>query len=211
METKSIKLKTVIISSASVIILDVMVSALFPKGIFPAIVLLGIIRMIEISLLILIVLKIEKGLSPIGLTLKAVIPGIKKGILWSVGFGLITAIAFSIMYLANIDAFKLIGSRLPKDQNDLIFYFVVGGIIGPVAEEIFFRGILYGFLRRFGAVVAILLSTAAFAVFHPVGSGIPITQIIGGILFAVSYEFEKNLFVPIVIHTSGNLSIFLLS
>jgi membrane protease YdiL (CAAX protease family) len=31
---------------------------------------------------------------------------------------------------------------------------------------------------------------------------------IGGILFAVSYEVEKNLLVPITIHSLGNLAIF---
>jgi hypothetical protein len=37
---------------------------------------------------------------------------------------------------------------------------------------------------------------------------IPIPQIVGGLLFALSYEVEKNLMVPIIIHMSGNLAIF---
>ena len=211
MEAKGIKLKTLVISASSVIILDVVVGTLFPKGIFPPIVILGIVRTIEIFLLLLIVLKAERGISAIGLSPKTVLPGIKKGALWSVGFGLVVVITISIMFLSRIDPLKLIGSHLPQDRDELICFFIVGGVIGPVTEEIFFRGILYGFFRRFGAVAAILVSTIAFAAFHPVGSGIPITQIIGGILFAVSFEYEKNLLVPIVIHVSGNLSIFLLS
>jgi membrane protease YdiL (CAAX protease family) len=43
------------------------------------------------------------------------------------------------------------------------------------------------------------------------GTAIPITQLIGGILFAVAYEIEKNLLVPITIHFMGNLAIFTLS
>ena len=37
-----------------------------------------------------------------------------------------------------------------------------------------------------------------------------ITQAIGGVVFAVSYELEKNLLVPITIHCLGNMAIFLL-
>jgi len=98
--------------------------------------------------------------------------------------------------------------RLPKQPFDIILFFLVGGLIAPVAEEFFFRGILYGFLRRWGAFFAILSSTLIFTVAHP---NVSIIQITGGILFAVSYEKEKNLLVPIIIHTLGNLSLFTLS
>ncbi|MGD9179205.1 MAG: CPBP family intramembrane metalloprotease, partial [Desulfobacterales bacterium] len=86
-------------------------------------------------------------------------------------------------------------------------------LIGPLAEEIFFRGILYGFFRKWGVPTAILLSTLFFVLSHTHTSGsiIPVTQLIGGILFAISYEVEKNLLVPITIHCLGNLAIFTLA
>jgi membrane protease YdiL (CAAX protease family) len=34
---------------------------------------------------------------------------------------------------------------------------------------------------------------------------------VGGIVFAIAYEKEKNLMVPITIHCLGNLAIFSLS
>ena len=210
METKRIKLKTVIVSACSVILLDLIVAPLFPKGIFLPIVLLGIIRMGEIFLFLVIVLKIENSLSSIGLAKETIIPGIKRGTIWAVSFGFIATVAFLIMFFTGIDPMELIVSPVPQDQIELICFFLVGGIIGPVAEEIFFRGIIYGFLRRYGIVTAILLSTAVFAAFHLFGGGIPVTQIIGGLLFALSYEMEKSLVVPMVIHISGNLAIFLL-
>jgi hypothetical protein len=37
---------------------------------------------------------------------------------------------------------------------------------------------------------------------------IPITQLVGGIVFALAYEKEKNLMAPITIHCLGNLAIF---
>jgi membrane protease YdiL (CAAX protease family) len=55
----------------------------------------------------------------------------------------------------------------------------------------------------------VLFSTAVFAAFHL--PGIPVTQIVGGIVFAVAYHTGKSLMVPIVIHVLGNLAIFSLS
>ena len=209
METKNIKLKTVIVSVCSVILLDLIFSPLFPKGIFLPIQLLGIIRMVEIFLFLVIVLKMEKSLSSIGLTKETFIPGIKRGTIWAGSSGFIAAVASFILFFTGIDPLKLIVSQLPQDQMERICFFLVGGVIGPVAEEIFFRGIIYGFLRRYGIVTAILLSTGIFAAFHLFGAGIPVTQIIGGLLFSLSYEMEKNLIVPMVINISGNLAIFL--
>ena len=101
--------------------------------------------------------------------------------------------------------------QLPAGGHQLVLFFVLGALIGPIAEEIFFRGILYGFFRRWGVPAAILFSTLLFVLSHVSGTTIPITQLIGGILFAVSYEVEKNLLVPITIHSLGNLAIFSLA
>ncbi|MBU0768386.1 MAG: CPBP family intramembrane metalloprotease, partial [Proteobacteria bacterium] len=65
-----------------------------------------------------------------------------------------------------------------------------------------------GYLRRWGPIAAILGSTLLFVTVHPDLRNIPIPQIVGGLLFAFSYEVEKNLMVPIVIHMSGNLALF---
>ena len=40
---------------------------------------------------------------------------------------------------------------------------------------------------------------------------LPLTQIVGGIVFAIAYEKEKNLMVPVTIHCLGNLAIFSLT
>jgi hypothetical protein len=60
-------------------------------------------------------------------------------------------------------------------------------------------------------LAALILSTLFFVLSHPSRHTIPVTQVIGGILFAVSYEVEKNLLVPITIHSLGNLAIFALA
>jgi membrane protease YdiL (CAAX protease family) len=58
--------------------------------------------------------------------------------------------------------------------------------------------------------MALAASTALFVVLHSV-SGIPVTQLIGGIVFALAYEVTENLMVPMVIHVTGNLAIFCIS
>jgi hypothetical protein len=117
------------------------------------------------------------------------------------------------IYSAGTDPFALIGGRLPAKASHVLLLFAVGGVIGPMAEEVIFRGLLYGFFRRWGVVPALLISTGIFVLVHLLVRSVPgyaITQAIGGVVFAVSYELEKNLMVPITIHCLGNMAIFLL-
>jgi hypothetical protein len=89
--------------------------------------------------------------------------------------------------------------------------YLVGGVIGPVAEEIFFRGIIFGFCRRWGFYAALLISTAFFVWPHFDGRHLPLTQIVGGIVFTIAYEKEKKMMVPVTIHCLGNMAIFSLA
>jgi len=72
-------------------------------------------------------------------------------------------------------------------------------------------GIIYGFFRRWGVLAALILSSVIFVLAHATLSGIPVPQIIGGIIFAIAYEREGSLIVPITIHVLGNMAIFTLS
>ena len=125
--------------------------------------------------------------------------------------GLVVGLAAVILMITGLHPADLIAASLPSTQPGLFSFFVVGGIISPVAEEIFFRGVLYGYFRRWGMWAALLLSTAVFVMAHAIFHRVPVPQIVGGILFAVAYEKEKNLMVPITIHVLGNLAIFTLS
>ena len=109
------------------------------------------------------------------------------------------------------DYITLSGSGEPTlRQWELALYFVIGGFIAPVAEELCFRGILYTFFRRWGIMTAMVASTAIFVMLHTI-HGLPVIQIVGGIVFAMAYETSRNLTVPITIHCLGNLAIFTLS
>jgi membrane protease YdiL (CAAX protease family) len=208
-ETKPIKVKTLALSFAAVAFVEAGLA--FSKGTFNPLLRLGIARLLELGLIVWIVHSVEGSASPVGLCRTRWIDGLKRGVLWSAGFGALSGIALAVLFMAGIDPLLMIRTRLPRNTVDLRLFFLVGGIIAPVAEEVFFRGILYGFLRRWGIAVALVLSTCAFAFTHGLGHGFPATQMLGGILFAMAYELEKNLVTPITIHCLGNLTIFALS
>lgn len=169
---------------------------------------LGLLRLLQLVLILGTVYYFDRNFESIALSSPQIIPGFKKGFLWSFVFGLVAGLLFFILFLKGLNPFTLLHVRLPHDTIQKILFFLVGGLIAPVTEETFFRGILYGFFRKWGAVFAISITTLIFALAHP---GVSYVQITGGIVFAISYEKEKNLLVPITIHTLGNLSLFSLS
>jgi hypothetical protein len=134
--------------------------------------------------------------------------GFKKGLIWSACFGIAAIVLFVLLYLTGINALRMLYSPLPHPKLLVLLYLLVGGVIGPVAEEIFFRGILYGFFRQWGVYTAVALSTLLFVLPHLTGGNLPFTQIVGGVVFAIAYEREQSLLVPITIHCLGNLAIF---
>ncbi|RLB86438.1 MAG: hypothetical protein DRH26_17250, partial [Deltaproteobacteria bacterium] len=146
-----------------------------------------------------------------GLARSEMASGFKKGLIWSAGFGIIVFFIFIILFAANTNPLIFIKAGLPEKHSDIILFFFVAGIIGPIAEELFFRGIIYGFFRRWGMPFALVLNVLVFVLAHPGIPGIPLTQVTGGIVFAVAYEVEENLIAPITIHVLGNVAIFTIS
>ncbi len=166
MEAEKIKIKTLIICLVAIFCVEGARWVVAPEHLHAPMIALGIARLLEIILILLVVLIWGSGLSSIGLSMSKFFKGLKKGLIWSAGFGAIAFFAFIVLSVAGIDALRLIETPLPSKQNDLLLFFLIGGVVGPVAEEIFFRGILYGFFRRWGVVVALVLSTALFVLPH---------------------------------------------
>jgi membrane protease YdiL (CAAX protease family) len=211
MEAKKIKLSTAILSIAISAAIEIVVRLLTSRHLLMPWTGLGLARMAEIIFLLLLVKKQEKSLSAIGLVSTRIYAGLKKGLIWAVSFGFAAAVTLFVIYLLGINVANLFQVQLPAGIPERAMFFLMGAIIAPIAEEIFFRGILYGFFRKWGILTALILSTLFFVLPHTTGNSIPLTQLIGGILFAASYEREKNLLVPMTIHSLGNLAIFSLA
>lgn len=193
---------------AAILVIESLATLLNHSGSTPILV-IGAARSLEIIFLIGICCMTESnGIKALGILPKHVLSGLHRGLLWSAGFGLMVGLVAAVLSIAGLRPLGLIAANLPSTQPGLFFFFLVGGIISPLAEEVFFRGMLYGYFRRWGMWAAILLSTAVFVMAHAILHRIPLPQIVGGILFALAYEKERNLLVPITIHVLGNLAIF---
>ncbi len=212
METgNKISEKTLLIAVLTIIISEfvlVTLAGYLPLKNIPKV---GLIRLIQLVGLIGIVTFFNNGVSAIGISKDTVFKGFKKGVLWAAAFGCLAGASFLLLFLAGINPFDLFNQTIEGGVLDIIVFFIVGGIIGPVVEEVFFRGVIYGFFRQWGVAFGIIASTVFFAVLHVKGGGIPYIQMAGGLVFAVSYEIEKSLFVPVVIHVTGNIALFTIS
>jgi membrane protease YdiL (CAAX protease family) len=211
MEAKPIEIKALFISLGAIACIEAAIRLFFIRGLSSPLLALGGARLLEAGLIITSVMMWGNGVSSLGLARSGIVVGIKRGLLWSAGFGAIVLLVFIVLFLAGFDPLNIIDVCLPATERGIALFFIVGGVIAPVAEEIFFRGMLYGFFRRWGILVALLISTATFVLAHPVFPTIPVPQLVGGIVFAVAYEVEGTLLAPITIHILGNLAIFTLS
>jgi CAAX protease family protein len=172
---------------------------------------LTVLRLVQIGVILAIVIKQEpNGLGAVGWQPRQWAEGLKKGAIGSAGFALLTACAMAVLAMMGKSPLMLLRSPLPSVKTELLLFFLTGVLIAPIAEELFFRGILYCYFRRWGVTMALAASTALFVVLHA-HRGLPVTQIVGGLLFAVAYESSGNLMVPMTIHALGNLAIFSLS
>ena len=166
-------------------------------------------RTLQSLLIVILGVVLTGGLDSLGLAARQWAAGMKKGLLWSGGFAVVAGLLCAGLAVAGREPLHLIRSPLPAAAGQRFLYFFVGGLVAPVFEELFFRGILFGYLRRWGVPAAVLISTAVFAAFHL--PTIPLTQVVGGVVFAVAYHHSGSLITPITIHVLGNLAIFTLS
>jgi membrane protease YdiL (CAAX protease family) len=211
MAADRIELKIFLLTVAAVMTVEAAAFALAPLAKMDRLILVGVMRLLQTGLILGIVIRMGDGWPGIGLGRLTLLRGFRDGLVWSVAFGCCALAAGLMLFWAGINPLTTISSEIPKPVRKMVLLFVVGGVIGPVAEEVFFRGLCYGFFRKWGIVAAIALTTAVFVLAHGVKTGIPIPQIIGGIVFAIAYEKGKSLLVPIVIHVSGNLALFAIS
>ena len=206
-----IHLRTAILSLGVIFLIEAGAKPLILAGLQNNMALLGGMRLLEAVSLILLAMVSETGLSSIGLRKGTIIHGIRRGIFWSVCFGSAAALVFALFQVMGIFLLERVRVPMRPHLYGIALFFLVGGLIGPLAEEIFFRGIVYGYFRRWGRLTAILSSTFFFVIAHPALPAIPVIQIAGGLLFAVLYEMEGSLLVPLSVHILGNMAIYTIS
>ena len=134
---------------------------------------------------------------------RAVRAGLGWGVVAWLGAAIVTALV-----VALLDA---IGRRPPPEaaeraiaQLDPVLIVIALVVIAPIAEEAFFRGIVFNaWLREAGRRWAYVGSAALFAVVHlSFVTVLPIFLL--GLLLAWVYERNRSLLAPIVLHATHN-------
>ena len=88
---------------------------------------------------------------------------------------------------------------------------LVYGIIGPIAEEIIFRGVIYNRMKENNKIItSVIVSSLVFAVYHlnPVQG---IYAFIMGCMIAGLYEVFGHFLVPVFVHVGCNVFVYLMS
>ena len=94
--------------------------------------------------------------------------------------------------------------RTGLSTPELIWVLILVGVVVPVGEEIFFRGFVYGTLRRWGVVPGMLLSAVYFGAMHQqLVHFLPITVL--GIVLALVYERTGSLVSSMMVHAMNNI------
>ncbi len=81
------------------------------------------------------------------------------------------------------------------------------GILGPIAEELLFRGFLYEIVcRRFGASAAIAATAVLWSVIHvQYSAGIVILILVDGMLLGLARSRTDSVVAPTLMHIVWNL------
>jgi uncharacterized protein len=83
-------------------------------------------------------------------------------------------------------------------------------VLVPFGEELLFRGVVFGALRRYGAPIAIGVSAVVFAIAH-VSVALFAPILVLGLVNAGLYERTRTIWTPVACHITFNLLAFVLA
>ena len=120
---------------------------------------------------------------------------------------IILGVILSLMY--NVFAYYLnfaLKTSLFDNNSNIAVTLLSTGILGPIIEELMFRGIIYNELKsKYSNMKSILITTIFFAIIHINIIQILYALIIGFILIFV-YEKYNNIKAPIILHMASNIT-----
>jgi membrane protease YdiL (CAAX protease family) len=140
--------------------------------------------------------------------------GFTKVFLW--GAGLLVA-ALPLIFASSAVVSSLMHVNSQKDSQPIMQLFegvaepsrripiiILAVVIAPLAEEFFFRGFLYGVLKRYaGALPSMAFTGIAFALIHlHVPSLLPLFLL--ACVLTLAYELSGSLLVPMAMHALFN-------
>ena len=173
----------------------------------------SLIRNAGAALLVIVWVKRRFGspLEAVGLTAKNFWGNVKTGVIGYLAviplfFGVLLAMSFVTRLVSYEPEPQTVVQIYLKSSSDkhLLFFTLFVALIGPVIEEIFFRGFTYtAFRKRWGPRWAALGSAAVFALLHlNLIAFIPI--FILGVFLATLYEKTGSLVPSMTVHMTHN-------
>lgn len=151
------------------------------------------------------VFRYQVGLERLGLRRFDVAYGLgMAGLLFILSYAIRFCFVITMMSLGIQLQPQQVMLRLDTTGSTFFLTFFSAAILAPFAEELFFRGFLYGGLRaRIGSIGAMVISTVFFTALHfSLDAFIPILVL--GFCLAWLYERTGSLYPGIVLHASNN-------
>lgn len=134
-----------------------------------------------------------------------------KYCIWAIVIGIELCLGHRIFFLffGNFVVQSLEGIGEVSISNQAVFLnmfpgILYGALLGPVTEEIFFRGIIFHVARqKRGNLYAVLISGFLFAIGHL--SGIQfISALLMGVIIGYAVILTDNVYIGVVIHVANN-------
>jgi membrane protease YdiL (CAAX protease family) len=131
---------------------------------------------------------------------------------WGVAVGLAVGLVFAMLIVAAalepvLHAGEAQGLDPPGWDPDrapaLFLNAIVVAVVGPIVEELTFRGIGFFLLVHFGQVAAVVVTAVAFALTHGILEGLPIFFIIG-VALAFIRARTNSIYPSILMHAGFN-------
>lgn len=177
----------------------------------------SVVSMLILDLLVILIVwafATESGRSmakTFGVSLRRAPEMIRRGL---TGYAAVFPWLFGLLWL-SVAVFEYFGIHPPLEPiQELLFLerrpwvvsvtVVLACVIGPIAEELFFRGVLFSSMRKkLGRPSAVLLSSVLFSLLHTNLIGfVPILAL--GAFLALLYERTGSLVASIAVHITHN-------
>ncbi|MDF2977473.1 MAG: hypothetical protein K0S40_2201 [Actinomycetospora sp.] len=131
-----------------------------------------------------------------------------------IGLGVVAGIVGLVTSVGVVAAYVAISGDTSDLRPDLsagasgsgvqvALFLVLGAVLVPFAEELFFRGLLFGALRRHGFLVAALVSSVLFGLAHGLSVAL-VGAALFGALTAVLYERSRSIWPAVAAHVTNN-------
>ncbi|MFH1782799.1 MAG: type II CAAX endopeptidase family protein [Candidatus Omnitrophota bacterium] len=158
-----------------------------------------------------VVSKYKDKLKDLGLTFDNFLKNVASGI----GSYIFILPALTVVLFLSISFLNLLGYEpkpqavfeifMGEERSRVLFFFTIFiSLLGPIAEEIFFRGFMYPAIKkRFGIIWGALFSASIFSLLHTNIVGfLPIMAL--GLLLTYLYESTGSLTAPMIAHMLHN-------